>query len=107
MEIESSTKPLPMVETDSIVFFVTRICKLVDRSLKELDQAANGAVTTLIESAEFTGREGEVVSILCPKGYLSHRVILVGLGARKSVNHDTFRRAGGTVSRFKGLTGST
>lgn len=106
MEILCSTKSLSSVEADSIVLFVTKTTKIADRTLRELDQAANGAISTLMETEEFTGKEGETVSILCPDGYLAKRFILVGLGGRKSIDMDSFRRAGGTISQFKGLTSS-
>ncbi|UCD63965.1 MAG: leucyl aminopeptidase [Candidatus Zixiibacteriota bacterium] len=91
---------------DSTVLFVPQFEKISGRTLKRLDEASSGAVTTLLKSAEFTGKEGEIAAVYHPHGFKSDRVILVGLGERKSLTADSFRRAAGNVSRFKGLTSS-
>jgi leucyl aminopeptidase len=91
------------LDADSLVLFVPVFDKIKDRPVKELNEATCGGVETLLDSKEFTGQEGEVASVLQPQGYKAKRVILVGLGEEKKLNPDSFRRAAGTVSRFKGL----
>jgi len=91
---------------DSLVFFVPKYEKLIDKKLKELDRATGGSVTAMLESEEFNGGENGIVTIMKPAGYKATRVILVGLGERKNINADTCRKAAGRVSRYKGLTSS-
>ncbi|UCD64045.1 MAG: hypothetical protein JSW34_01040, partial [Candidatus Zixiibacteriota bacterium] len=78
---------------DSTVLFVPRFEKISGRTLKRLDEASSGAVTTLLKSAVFTGKVGEIAAVYHPHGLKSDRVILVGLGERKSLTADSFRRA--------------
>ncbi len=89
---------------DSVVFFVNHFDRLTDPRLRELDKATGGAVTNLSESGEFTAKEGEVTTFFRPEGYRADRVIAVGLGEKKKVDADSYRRAAGLISRYKSLT---
>jgi leucyl aminopeptidase len=89
---------------DAIVLFTQKMETVSDKLLKSLDRASRGAVSTLVTSSEFTGKEGETVVILRPQGYRAARVILVGLGESEKISADSYRRAAGTVSRNKSLT---
>lgn len=106
MVLKYSTDRIHSLAVDSLVLFVTEFDNMRVKTLKELDGASAGGVKTLVKSREFTGKEGEMASILRPRGYKAERVILVGVGEEKKLNHDSFRRAAGTVSRFTGLTRS-
>ena len=90
----------------SLVLFVGQYDKISDRRLKSLDEASSGAVASMLKSGEFAGKNGEIASVFRPNGYMCSRVILVGLGERKKITADSYRRAAGSVSRYKGLTTS-
>lgn len=87
----------------SVVYFTPEFDRITDRRLKELDESTLGAVTALLESGEFKGKEGETATLYRPGGFVADRVILTGLGDRKKVNAESYRRAAGTVSKVKGL----
>ncbi len=106
MVLKYSTDKLQSLAVESLVLFVPTFEKIRDKSLKELDTASAGGVKTILSSGEFTGKEGEVAAIIRPRGYKAQRAILVGLGEYKKLNPDSFRKAAGTVSRFRGLTTS-
>ncbi len=106
MLLKYSTDRIQNLAVESLVLFVTAFEKIGDKRLKELDAASAGGVRTLLQSGEFTGKEGETAGILTSRGYKAKRVILVGLGEKKKLDHDSVRRAAGTVSRFQGLTTS-
>lgn len=103
MLFKYTSEKIQELEVDSLVLFVSAFDEIKDRLVKELNKATGGGIETLLNSGEFTGKQGEVVPILWPQGYKAKRVILVGLGERKRLDPDSFRKAAGTVSRFKGL----
>lgn len=100
------TGPLEEIKVDTIVLFVPAYKKTTNPSLKRLDKASGMAVTTLLDSEEFTGKQGENAVLYSPDGYQSRRIILAGLGEKSDLCPDSFRQAAGTVSRHKGLSGS-
>lgn len=104
MLLKYSSDKVSAYKGPSIVYFVPQFSRLTDKNLKELDDSTLGAVTTLMESGEFTGKQGETATLYRPGGFIADRVMLAGLGDRKSVNADSYRKAAGTVSKFKGLT---
>lgn len=103
MLLKCSPEKIQGLKVETIIFFTAVFDKTTSKFLKDLDVATGGGVETLLRSEEFTGREGEVAALLRPRGYRAERVILVGLGENKGLNHDSFRKAAGTVSRFRGL----
>lgn len=107
MRIKYSAMPVTDFTGGSIVYFLTRFDKITDPKLRELDEVTLGAVTTLLKSGEFTGKEGELASLYNPGGFEADRVVMVGLGDRTKVNADSFRKAAGIASRYKGLKSST
>ncbi len=90
---------------ESIVFFVPEF-KTLSKQLKELDRATNGSVSTLFEAEEFTGEQGQISQLMNADEYKAKRIILVGLGSQKSIDHDSYRKASGRLSRHWGLMNS-
>lgn len=106
MNIKYSFEDTKRYSGPTVVLFVTQYEKLSDRKLKELDELSLGAVSTLLKSKEFTGKEGELATLYRPGEYEADRVVLAGLGEAKKLNADSYRKAAGNVSRYKGLTSS-
>ncbi|MDH4158466.1 MAG: leucyl aminopeptidase [candidate division Zixibacteria bacterium] len=104
MQISCTAKPVIECAADSLVVFVPEYEKLTDGLLKSLNEATGGTVGTLLEAGEFCGKREEIASVMHPSGYNVDRVILVGLGTKKQVDSDTYRRAAGAASRCRGLT---
>ncbi len=107
MKLQCSVETLGEIVVDSLVLFVPALTKISDKNLRSLDVVTDGAVTTLLESEEFTGKNEEIAVILNPPEYEATRVILVGVGEKTKLNADSFRRAAGVVSRSKALQKST
>ncbi|MGQ0428351.1 MAG: leucyl aminopeptidase [Gammaproteobacteria bacterium] len=61
-------------------------------SARELDRASGGAVGRVLRRGDFTGKAGEILPIMGARGP-AERILLVGLGAKKSFNRKTYRRA--------------
>ena len=72
-------------DCDSLVLFYPQYDKISDKILNELDAACGGAVTTLLSSEEFSGKEGQIATLLHPIGFQTKRVILTGLGENKKI----------------------
>jgi leucyl aminopeptidase len=95
------------IKIDTIVCFVTEFNKVSDKTLKSIDGASSGSVTTLLESEEFTGKNGEVAVLYNLENYKANRIVLLGLGTKKELSHDSFRKATGVLSRHKAVTSSS
>jgi leucyl aminopeptidase len=104
MQFSFGSSAIHEVESDSLVLFVPVDDHPLDKRMKALDAATNGAVTIMAESGEFVGREGQIVSLPTPAGFRAGRAILVGLGDADDVNADSYRRAAGRLSRWPGFT---
>ena len=88
---------------DTLVVFTPSYEKISDKLLHALDTGSNGTLSTLLKGEEFSGKAGESVTLYHPQGFVCGRVIVAGLGAEKSIDADSFRRAMGTISRRKGI----
>ncbi len=104
MELSYGSSAVHKVEGDSLVLFVPSNGQPKDARMKALDAATNGAVSIMAKSGEFVGHEGQIVSMDRPAGFLTGRVILVGLGDAEDVDADSYRRAAGRLSRWPGFT---
>ena len=106
MDFQFETNSVEKVTTKSVVLFVDQFEKINNPRLKNIDKASNGSLTALFESGEFSGKAGETATILKPSGYNCDRIILAGLGEKKSRTADSYRKTAGTISRDKGLKAS-
>lgn len=92
-----------VLKADTLVLFVPAFAKPTDRELRGFDAAIRRALSTLLGSGEFSGKEGETLFLLHPQGYRATRVLVAGLGETAKIDADTFRRAVGTIARHKSL----
>jgi leucyl aminopeptidase len=90
-------------QADTLVLLMPQFEELADGRLKKLDQASRRAVSAVVESEEFTGKAEQMVTIMAPEAYPYKRVILAGLGKREKLDHDSFRKAAGLLSRYRPL----
>ena len=66
---------------------------------RELDRALGGRLTRILKSGDFSGRSGETLMVPDLGAGPAARVLLVGLGARKSWNRRAYRRASLTAAQ--------
>jgi leucyl aminopeptidase len=92
------------LKDDVVVYFATETETLTGPFLKGINAATGGSLEQLINSEEFTGKNGEIASFNNPDGFETSRLLLVGLGKAKKLNADSFRKATGKLSRYKGFT---
>ncbi len=103
MRIEFTSKEMREVEAINLVVFTPTYEELTDYRLRRLDQSTGGALEIMLESGEFNGEEGQVVTLHRPDEFLARRVIVVGLGDSGGIDADAWRRACGRLSRYGGL----
>lgn len=104
MKLEFTTGPVSSLTDDTVIAFTTEIKDIRDKFLKEVDAASGGGLSRLVGNEEFTGKVGEIASFVGPKDFGSGRLLLLGVGDRKNLSADCFRRAMGEVSRYRGLS---
>lgn len=104
MRYTYSDRPARDIAVDTLVCFVTHFDKISNKLLKSVDGATGGAVSTLLKSSEFSGKEGESALFYNVDGFQANRVVLLGLGEKKKITPDTYRRVVGTASRMKTVT---
>ncbi|MEE8149948.1 MAG: M17 family peptidase N-terminal domain-containing protein, partial [candidate division Zixibacteria bacterium] len=104
MNFEITHGELYDIDVDTLVVFTVSYSKLSNKRLIELDQVTNGSLKLLLSSKEFTGKAGQTAVLYKPEGVRAARVLLIGLGEKKKINHDSFRKAAGISSRHSAVT---
>jgi leucyl aminopeptidase len=88
------------LSVDTLIVLTPSYTGIRDSFLKQIDTAVSGALSDLCEREEFPGKEGTSVSFYKPQGFACARIVMVGLGERRNINPDTYRKALGSVSRL-------
>lgn len=101
MEIESSTKPYPQLDTQALAIPIFKDENPDEGFLKELNEATGGIVKSVIESDEFKGKEAETVylHLLNNDQIKSQRLLLVGVGDREDYKRTQVSQMAGTAVR--------
>jgi len=68
----------------------------------QLDSAAGGAIKRQVESGDITGRAGSCTVLFAPAGVAAKRVLVVGLGAQKSLDAARFQKINLEAARTLG-----
>lgn len=87
MHIKFSSKP----SGDALAVAVYEKASL-SPSAKALEEATGGSLTRAIKASRFTGDAGQVLEIAAPAGKAA-RIVLFGLGAKKSANGNVYEKA--------------
>ncbi len=87
---------------DSLVLFCTQGNYNHNATVKRWDKKLGGCIKGLYDSGEFGGKLNETAVIYGPAGGIVRRLILAGLGETKSVFHDSYRQAAGSVAKLTG-----
>lgn len=94
----SSTAP-ERISVDIITTFLYQDQKLLRNYSKELAKRFGSDVLPPIQSGDFKGKEGESTLIYLKGKKDSKRLLLVGLGEKKKISLEKYRRAAGTAAR--------
>ena len=100
MQITLDTKPFAALETDALVSYVFEDAEPVQGRIAEIDQAANGLLTKLAKSGEFSGKPLEMTLIHAPAGLKATRLLLVGAGKKDKFDVAALRKTAGASVRY-------
>src|SRR5687767_675938 len=93
MNITLSRQPAHQIEADAVVVFISESQEL-DQEIAELDHAIGGALSSLVDSQEITGKTGELTRFAMLPGMNARYLLVQGLGKTEQVNSMTaFRSA--------------
>lgn len=107
MKLKVVSGRIEELDGEALVVFASQYSRITDRLLKNLNEASGGQLSALLDRGEFCGKEGEIAELFQPTGFTAGRVVLAGLGDRRKIAADSFRKASGIVSRCSGLDNSS
>ncbi len=99
MEVKADARPFHEIDCDALVVSVFEGEKTETGVLADLDQRANGVISSLLETGEFSGKAGESVYVPNPGDVKARRLLLLGAGKAEDFTTDNVRRMAGTASR--------
>lgn len=107
MKFEVSTNSLDQISSDAAIVFALqaegdkkKTQKYVPlSSFVELDKILNGQLAKAMQLEQFTGKRGEVVSIIPATPVVPSRVFVIGLGKKDGFVADDLRRAVGSFAK--------
>ena len=103
MDISVKTGSIETTRTQCLIIglFESKTC---NPSLKDLDLALNGLLSTLLKRGDITGQAGEFLLLPHVPLIAAERILLVGCGKEEAFNDAAFRRAVSTAAtQLRGL----
>ncbi|MDX6696146.1 MAG: leucyl aminopeptidase [Blastocatellia bacterium] len=103
MDVQVSTGTLKEQDAQALAIAVFKDEKADEGFLKELDAATGGLITSVIESEELKGKEGETVYahlVGSDGGLKARRLLLIGVGAREEYGTAQVSQMAGTAARI-------
>ncbi len=91
------------ITADTLVIFVSQFSKISDSLLKQIDKASGSGLSTMLNAGQFEGKSNQTVELFGLEGFMSPRLILVGMGQRPASDFDKFRQAAGTIAKLQGF----
>ncbi len=88
----------------AIVLLISKTLKL-STTAASIDKKTGGALARALKAGKFEGKAGEVRSIIGVDGIHGDRVVLIGLGDEKKIDHLTLQKAGGSAAGHLGGDG--
>jgi len=98
MIITATDANLTQIKADALVVGVFADCP-PEGPASEVDRAAGGVLSQLIEREEITGKSLELVSLFALPGVAAEIVLVVGLGAKDDFDRGTAFRAAAAAAR--------
>jgi leucyl aminopeptidase len=101
MDVRGNAQPINKVETDALAVAVFKGEKADDGILRTLDKAADGIISSVIKSEEFSAKEGETAYFHVPGSALkARRLLLIGCGESGDYKARQVSQMAGTAARF-------
>ena len=103
MQFEVWTKGLATLAVDCIVLGIFEEGEMTEEA-HSVDSASSGKLKKLLARGDFPGRAGETLLVTDLPGIQASRVLLTGLGAKKSFARKTWRKAWAAAVTAMGRT---
>jgi len=101
MDVRGTTQSCKEIDVQALAIPVFKEEKPTEALLKTLDDAVGGLITSVIESEEFAGKEGETAYFhLSGSGLKARRLLLIGCGERDDYKAMQVLQMAGTAARF-------
>ncbi len=100
MHITSDSREFFEIDCDALVLPVFEGEQPDTGVLLEIDKRTNGLIRSLIESGEFSGKQGETAYLHRPGEIKASRVVLFGVGKPADVTIDVVRKTAGAAARL-------
>src|SRR5687768_1516736 len=98
MAVSTTSDKLAQIAADALVIGVHAESPPAGPAA-EFDRACGGLLSRLIESKEVSGKKGDVATLLAPTGVKAALVVVVGLGAKETLDRGTAFRAAAAAAR--------
>ncbi len=99
MEIKADARKYQEIECDALVIGVFEGESVTEGLLAELDHQSAGAIGSLFETGEFTGKSGESAYLVGASGLKARRLLLLGAGKADEADTNLLRKLAGTATR--------
>jgi leucyl aminopeptidase len=97
----------PAMPTSAVaVAFATDRGKL-SPSATDLDRKAGGMLARAVKGSKFTGKKGQVLTVMAPAGSRLNRIVLIGLGKPADIDDLVMQGVGGKIYATVAATGQT
>ncbi|HYY57706.1 MAG TPA: leucyl aminopeptidase [Pyrinomonadaceae bacterium] len=102
MQVQASSKSYREEDAQAVAFAVFKDERADEGFLKELDEATGGVISSVIESEELKGKEGDAiyVHLAANNSLRARRLLLVGVGEREEYGVPEISRMAGTAVRY-------
>ncbi len=104
VKLRFQTASLKNILVDVAVALVFEDRSLFQKKTQKIDRMTGRSLARLLQSKDFSGKEGEVSVVYAGKAAKSGRLMLVGLGEQKKLTLEKLRRAAAkAANRAKGM----
>lgn len=99
MKLSFQKSTLPKIKADVAAMFLIQDEKPLHQQMQKLNEELRGALQPILSSKDFRGKEKETVLVYLPKSFPTQRLLLVGLGEKKKLTHEVYRRASAQAAK--------
>ncbi len=100
MDLSCEFRSVEEPKSDSIVIYAFEGSSASNKHLKDLNEWTDGAIDTVFELGEFSGKKNESVRLYPKNGIPSKRVFLFGLGKKSDLSSESARHYGGSIGKL-------
>jgi leucyl aminopeptidase len=98
MKLSFQKTSLNRTKADLVAVFIHQDEQIFKRQIAELSRRFASRLAPA-DNGDFKGKEGETSLVYLEKGSAVHRILLVGLGEKKKLSLERYRRAAATASK--------